>query len=102
GAILRPIKRFKGHIFDHIFSNARVQYLSTIKEQAAFLITGLIIIEMALNIHGHLTYELLRQLLYKNYPVVIIIILLVFYTVKATEIFTDIVIYKENKRYENK
>lgn len=101
-SIFSPVKKFRGHIFDHIFSNARVQYLSTIKEQSAFLITGLIIIEMALNIHGHLTYELLRQLLYKNYPTVIIIIIFVFYTVKATEVFTDLIIYKENKKYENR
>jgi hypothetical protein len=95
-------KNFKGHIFDPIFKNARHQYLSTIKEQASFLITGLVIIEMALNIHGHLNYEMLRQLLYKNYDVVIIIILGIFYTVKATEIITDILVHKESMKYENK
>ena len=39
---------------------------------------GLIIIEMALNIHGYLNYEMLRQMLYKNYDVVIVIILSIF------------------------
>jgi hypothetical protein len=100
--ILRPAKRFTGHVFDHIFKNARRQYLSTIKEQASFLITGLIIIEMALNIHGHLSYELLRQLLYKNYDIVIVIVLGIFYTVKGTEIFVDWMMNREEKKYENK
>jgi len=95
-------KKFNGHVFDHIFKNARFQYLSTIKEQASFLITGLVIIEMALNIHGHLTYELLRQLLYKNYIPVIIIMLFIFYTVKLTEILTDSLVHRESMRYENR
>jgi hypothetical protein len=101
-SLLSHKKRFSGHVFDHIFRNARYQYLSTIKEQASFLITGLIIIEMALNIHGHLTYELLRQILYKNYIYVTIIMLSIFYTVKLTEIVTDILIHRESKRYENR
>jgi len=101
-SIVNPVKKFRGHVFDHIFRNARYQYLATIKEQASFLITGLIIIEMALNIHGHLNYEMLRQLLYKNYAIVAMIMLLIFYTVKMTEIFADFLIYRENLRYENK
>jgi hypothetical protein len=101
-SLLSISKKFKGHVFDHIFKNARYQYLSTIKEQASFLITGLIIIEMALNIHGHLTYELLRQLLYKNYLFVIIIMLFIFYTVKLTEIVADVIIHRESQRYENR
>jgi hypothetical protein len=100
-AILSPFKRFSGHVFGHIFRNARMQYLSTVKEQASFLITGLIIIEMALNIHGYLNYEMLRQLLYKNYSIVIVIILGIFYTVKLTEIMADFMIHREAKRYEN-
>jgi hypothetical protein len=100
--IFRPIKRFQGHVFGHIFQNAQYQYLATIKEQAGFLITGLIIIEMALNIHGHLSYEMLRQILYKNYDIVLVIILAIFYTVKMTEIFTDWVMFREARKYENK
>lgn len=99
--ILRVRKRFSGHIFDHIYRNARFQYLATIKEQASFLITGLIIIEMALNIHGHLTYELLRQLLYAHYQTVTLILLGIFYAVKLTEIATDYLVYKESRRYDN-
>jgi hypothetical protein len=100
--ILRPFKRFDGHVFGHIFANARFQYFSAIKEQASFLISGLIIIEMALNIHGHLSYEMLRQMLYKNYDIVIVIILGIFYIVKATEIAVDYVVFRAEKRIENK
>jgi hypothetical protein len=100
-ALLSPRKRFSGHVFDHIFRNARFQYLSTIKEQASFLITGMIITEMALNLHGYFSYELLRQMLYGNIDIVIVMLLGIFYTVKATEIGTDYIVYKEEKRYEN-
>jgi hypothetical protein len=101
-SILHPVKRFPGHVFDNIYRIARFQYLSTLKEQASFLITGLIIIEMALNIHGHLTYELLRQLLYRNYPIVAVILVAVFFTVKLTELFTDLLVQHETRRYENR
>jgi len=101
-SLFAPVKKFRGHVFDHIFINARGQYLSTIKEQASFLITGLIIIEMALNIHGYLNYEMLRQLLYKNYSIVAVIMLLIFYTVKMTEIYSDYLVYMDKRKYENK
>jgi hypothetical protein len=94
-------KHFDGHILNHIFMNARFQYLSTVKEQASFLITGLIIIEMALNIHGHLNYEMLKQILYRNYDIVLVIILGIFYVVKGTEIISDLIIHKETLKYEN-
>jgi len=101
-SIFKPVKNFNGHIFEHIFRNARFQYLSTIKEQASFLITGLVIIEMALNIHGYLNYEMLRQILYKNYDIVIFIILGIFYVVKLTEILTDLLTHREAMKYENR
>jgi hypothetical protein len=101
GAILAVRKRFSGHVFNQIFRNARHQYLSSVKEQASFLISGLIIIEMALNIHGHLNYEMLRQILYGNFDIVIAIILGIFYTVKATEIGVDVIVFRETKKYEN-
>jgi hypothetical protein len=94
-------KWFPGHVFGHIYQNARFQYLATIKEQASFLITGLIIIEMALNIQDHLSYELLQNILYKNYAVVAVIVLGIYYIVKATEVFVDWMIDKENRRYNN-
>lgn len=94
-------KLFPGHVFGHIYQNARFQYLSTIKEQASFLITGLIIIEMALNIQDHLSYELLQNILYKNFAVVTVIVLGIYYIVKATELFVDWMIEKEDKLYNN-
>ncbi|NLD94123.1 MAG: hypothetical protein GX639_15805 [Fibrobacter sp.] len=101
-SLIHPFKKFKGHLFEHIFRNAHFQYLATIKEQASFLITGLVIIEMALNIQGHFNYELLRQLLFQNYSIVLVIVAMIFYTVKFTEILTDYLIHREIKRYENR
>jgi hypothetical protein len=100
-SIFRLRKRFDNHVFGHIFRNAEFQYLATLKEQAAYLITGLIIIEMALNIHGHLSYEMLKQLLYGNHDTVIAIVLLLFLTVKLTETFTDGLIFLRHRKYAN-
>jgi hypothetical protein len=101
GSILKPVKKFEGHVFGHIFANAAHQYLATVKEQAAFLVTGLIIIEMALNIQGRLSYEMLRQLLHKNIDIVIAAAACIFLTVKITEVVADWLIYFNGKRYEN-
>ncbi len=101
-AIFRLRKDFSEHVFQHIFLNAHYQYLSTIKEQASFLITGLVIIEMALNIQGHLCYELLQNILYKKYDVVLAIILGIFLVVKATEIFADYWQNRESLKYANR
>ena len=101
-ALFSMRKRFKNHVLNHIYLNAHYQYLGTFKEQASFLISGLIIIEMALNIHGHLSYELLQQLLYKNYDIVIVIVMSIFFIVKVTEILTDWVIDSKRRIYENR
>jgi hypothetical protein len=101
GAILQPTKMFSSHVFRHIYMNARHQYLPALKEHASFLISGLIIIEMALNIQGHLGYELLQNILYRRYEVVMVILLAIFLVVKATEILVDVWVYKESRRYEN-
>ena len=55
---------------------------------------------MALNIHGHLSYELMQNLLYQKYQLVLAIIFLIYLTVKATEIFIDVFIYKQNEKYQ--
>jgi hypothetical protein len=101
GAVLRVHKKFPSHILDHIFLNAQYQYLPTLKEQGSFLITGLIIGEMALNIQGHMGYELLQQLLYRRYDVALLIIFGIFLMVKATEILVDWQWWRESLRYEN-
>lgn len=94
-------KIFPGHVFNHIYENAHFQYLNAIKEQASFLITGLIIIEMALNIQNHLCYELLQNLLYRNYAFVTLIVLGIYYIVKTTNIAVDWYIQNASHKYHN-
>jgi hypothetical protein len=101
-AIIQPVKRFRGHVFQHVYMNARYQYIPTVKEQASFMITGLIIIEMALNIQGRLGYELLQNVLYKDYQVVAFIVLAIFAVVKVTEIVVDLWHRKETSRFDNR
>ncbi len=101
-SILRFKKVFPGHVFGHLYSNARYQYLPALKEQASFLITGLIIIEMALNIQNHLCYDLLQNLLYQDYVSVLIASFGIFLIIKSTEVTTDILYIKETERYENR
>ena len=98
--VLAPQKQFKGHVLQHIYMNSVFQYLATFKEQAAFVITSLVIIEMALNIHGHLSYELLQQLLYRNFDLALFIVLGLYLIVKATEVFTDLMIFKQQQKLE--
>ena len=56
---------------------------------------------MALNIQGHLCYELLQNILYKRYDVVITIVLGIFWVVKGTEILADAWQHAESRRYSN-
>ena len=101
-SILKLKKSFPSHVFQHIYANARYQYIPTMKQHASFLITGLIIIEMALNIQGHLCYELLQDILYRNYDIALVIIFGIFLVVKTTEILVDYWFYIESQKYENK
>jgi hypothetical protein len=100
-SIFRINKKFSGHIFDQIYENVRFQYLNTLKEQASFLITGLIIIEMALNIQGHLCYELMQNILYKNLSVILLILFGIFLIVKLTQIVIDFVVIRQQIRIGN-
>jgi len=100
--IVQPVKRFRGHVFQHVYMNARYQYIPTVKEQASFMITGLIIIEMALNIQGRLGYELLQNVLYRDYQIVAFIVLAIFAVVKVTEIVVDVWHQKETRRFDNR
>ncbi len=99
--IIKFNKKFPGHVFNHIYLNAVYQNILNIKELSALLITGIVIIEMALNIQGYLCYEMLQNILYKNYDVVIFIVLLIFITVKTTEFFVDVKYYRLTQKYEN-
>jgi len=101
-SILSLPRHFPGHVLQHIYLNARHQYFPTLKEQASFLITGLIIIEMALNIQGHLCYELLQNILYRQYDIVLTILFAIFLLVKVTDILVDVRHHREELRYENR
>jgi hypothetical protein len=98
-ALARITHGFRDHVFRHIFLNARFQFIPALKEHASFLITGLIIIEMALNIQGHLCYELLQKILYRQYDTAAAIIFGIFLTIKATEIAIDIWEHREKMKY---
>ncbi|MBX7153304.1 hypothetical protein K1X84_16880 [bacterium] len=99
--VLQPGKYFSNHVAGHIYKQALFQYRPSLKELASFVVTGLVIIEMALNIQGHLGYELLKNTLYKNWDVVIVIIFGIFLLVKLTEAAADIWHEHEINRYEN-
>ena len=98
-AVLRLRKHFRGHVLQHIYENARFQYIPALKEQATFLITGLIIIEMALNIQGHFCYEMLQNILRSDYAVVGGMLLAIFILVKATDVVVDFWQEREGHRY---
>ena len=100
-SVFRLQKAFPSHVFQHIFLHARFQAIPSLKEHASFLVTGLVIIEMALNIQGHLCYELMQYLLYRQYDVVITILLGIFFVVKATEVVVDAWFARETMNYEN-
>ena len=100
--IFKISKLFDGHVFRHIYANAEFQYLKTVKEMASFLITGLIIIEMALNIQGHIGYTLMKAVYNSRYDQVIFIVFLIFVLVKLTEITIDTVFTIRMNQYENK
>jgi len=100
-AILSFHKHFPGHLLHHILLNAKRQYWNTVRELAAFTITSLIILEMALNIQGRYGYELLRQVLYGNYADVLAMMLGLFLIVKITEVAIDYHLYKQKLKYEN-
>ncbi len=96
--ILRWRKRFPGHIMDVIYENARYQFFRALKEMAAYLISSLIITEMALNVQGHLSYGMLQYLYYGDYAPVALIVLGLFWLVKLTEIVIDMLALREDRR----
>ncbi len=100
-AILQPRRMEASHVFHHIYLNARYQYVPAIKEHAAFLVTGLIIIEMALNIQNHLGYELLQAILFRDVAMVALIVFGIYLLVKATEVLVDVWFHIVSRHYEN-
>ena len=100
-AIFFPRRSATGHVFHHIALHAEFHHRSSLKEHAAFLITGLIIIEMALNIQGHLGYELLQNILYRRYDIVATILFDMFLLVKVTALVIDVRSDREERKYAN-
>jgi len=100
-AIVQPRRLEASHVFHHIYVNARYQYVPAIKEHAAFLVTGLIILEMALNIQNHLGYELLQAILFRDVSLVAVIVFGIYLLVKATEVLVDVWFHIMSRRYEN-
>ena len=98
-SLIRPRGQYDAHVFNHIQLNARFQFIPVLKEHASFLVTGLVIIEMALNIQGHFCYELLQQILYRQYDVVCAMIFGIFTIVKMTEITVDVWHDREKRKY---
>ena len=99
--IFRLNKSFDGHVFQHIYKNSRFQFILSIKEQASFLISGLVIIEMALNIQGHLCYELMQNILFQNIQAVLLIVFLIFLLLKITELYCDYIQNFYSNKFEN-
>jgi hypothetical protein len=100
-ALLSPSRIGSSHIFHEIFLNARLQFIPSLKEHVTFIVTGLVIIEMALNIKGHLCYYLLQQILYRQYDIAVAIVFLIFLAVKIAELSIDIWHATELGRYSN-
>lgn len=99
-ALLMPLRAHSRHVFRHLYSNAAFQYIPVVKEHAAFVVTGIIIIEMALNIQGHLCYELLQSIMFNDYDVAVVIVVGIFLAVKAAEMFIDVWHYREAQKYQ--
>lgn len=100
-ALLFPVLGARNHVFRDIYRNARLQFIPSLKEHAAFVVTGIVIIEMALNIKGHLCYALLQHLLFREFDLAIAIVFAIFFTVKLTEAFADLWHLLESRRYDN-
>jgi hypothetical protein len=101
-AVFFPARLASSHVFHAMYENARLQFVPALKEQASFLITGLIIIEMALNIQGHLGYELLQALLAREVAEAALIVFGLFTLVKAAELAVDVWHQTLVHRYENR
>jgi len=99
--LLAPVRRSAGHVFREIYRNARLQFIPSTKEHITFIVTGLVIIEMALNIKGHLCYALLQHILYKEFDIAIAIVFGIYLVVKLTEAVVDAWHAIELRKYDN-
>ena len=99
--LFSPAQAAKGHVFHEIYKNARLQFIPSMKEHVTFMVTGLVIIEMALNIKGHLCYSLLQHMLFREYDIAIAIVFLIFIAVKVIEACIDVWHTYELRKYGN-
>lgn len=100
-AVFFPVRAARAHVFSAIYANARLQFIPSMKEHAAFVVTGIVIIEMALNIKGHLCYALLQHMLFREFDLAIAIVFAIFLTVKLTEAFVDVWHAREMRKYDD-
>jgi len=99
--VLSPLRAARGHVFHEIYRNAALQFIPSMKEHVTFIVTGLVIIEMALNIKGHLCYALLQHILFREYDLAIAIVFLIFLAVKVVEMGIDLWHHHELGKYDN-
>jgi hypothetical protein len=99
--ILQPMRRADGHVFREIYKNARLQFIPSTKEHVTFIVTGLVIVEMALNIKGHLCYALLQHMLFREFDIAIAIVFCIFVAVKLVEAGVDAWHFLELRKYDN-
>ncbi len=99
--IFSPRKYFGSHVLNQIYRNAHRQYLSAFKEIVRFQITGMIIVELSLNIQNGFFYGMLKSLMNKQYDVLLFVLMLIFFAVKFADVIADYFFAKENAKYEN-
>jgi hypothetical protein len=88
-------------IVTQIFASAHLQFVPSFKEVSRFVITGLIIIGMALNIQSGVFYQMLRSFLFAEYDILFFILFLIFTTVKFVDTAIDLYAVRESGKYEN-
>ncbi len=88
-------------IVTQIFASAHIQFVPSFKEVSHFVITGLIIIEMALNIQSGVFYQMMRSFLFAEYDILFFILFLVFATVKFVDAAIELYAVRESGKYEN-
>jgi len=88
-------------IFSQIFESAHLQFVGSFKQISRFVITGLIIIGMALNIQSGLFYEMLQSFLSKEIDILFFILFLIFFSVKLVDVFIDLYSLKLESKYDN-
>ena len=95
-------KNFGIHILKSVYLNAHRQFIYDFKEISRFLITGIVIVELSLNIQNGFFYEMLQHLMRNEVDILLTIILLVFISVKVSDILITYFFYRENLKYENR